>query len=305
MEKSSILYLDDTDDKSDSRLEKHSIVKTIESFDVRHITRENVDVMVSAIQDYFREHFPVKPELVNQIPDHLSVLSAEDYQRAYSEFSESHHINFDDNAGYYDLEKRKIIMNASAHRSAGTLFTDIFHESLHIVSILAGAGFSGKFAYPPELENDQEVIANIDVGMNTLIEGTTQLITLSHVIGNLGFDENEGMLDYEPECRVMHEVWFPFPKDDRLYAYFQTPLDEMRIDVEKLFEPEENRDKITSDYSTGVFADCIANLGISTEDMKAAIAKVDDSKNTEATLNDVHHSIEHFVARLGEKEKNV
>ena len=73
--------VDNTDSGVDLLDDKPEFVKKIESFDVHDLKPENIEFMNSIIQNTFKDYFPVDPELVDQIPSRMNLVSAEEYTR--------------------------------------------------------------------------------------------------------------------------------------------------------------------------------------------------------------------------------
>ena len=71
-------------------------VKKIESFDIDNITPENIQFMINTVQDYFLEHFPVKPELVSELPDRFCFMDEDEYVETATngEYGEKGYVDF-------------------------------------------------------------------------------------------------------------------------------------------------------------------------------------------------------------------
>ena len=204
---------------------KLDFVKKIESFDIKNLTPENIKFINNVIQDYFLENFPVDPELVKQIPEHVSVLTEEEYKKMQQELDRAE-IDLDEHPGFFDKKRNRVFINADWHTDMDSLFSHMFHESLHYVSINAGAGFAGPFSYPSEMEKSQELKDEVDKGVNTLIEGTTEYITHNEV-RRMGF--NVEFCGYLPEVMLMDAIYTPFSIDEMKQLYFQTSMEDLRI----------------------------------------------------------------------------
>ena len=274
--------------EAESTPEKPDFVKKIESFDMDNLTPENIEFMTKTIQDYFLENFPVKPELVSQFPNRISILDNTEYAKIRNELDIP-----EDNTGFYSSRYHKIFINQSAYKTPGGLFATMLHEALHFTSIGAGAGFTGEFddSTVPESYDPQ-----ITSGINTLVEGTTQLITYYTVTSGMGFDRTKDMESYDPECYIMDAVWWPFPRDERLHAYFQMSMDDLRNHINRVFTPNETDDD--TDIKNGAFVDCLYNLGLATENMTKAIESWEDTYNEgEEILKDIRHAIGYYIVQ--------
>lgn len=284
--------------------EKPDFVKKIESFDMKNLTKENIDFMTSAIQNRFLENFPVEPELVAKIPDHILVVDAKGYKSYFDERDTAPNVNIDGYVGFYDKKLDKMIINSDAHETPGTLFATLFHEGLHFVSMRQGAGFGNNFTYPTEIDDDAELSDKIDTGVQALIEGTTQLITFSNVIYGMGFDKHESMFSYEPEWRVMEAFWAPFSKESRFNAYFKNSMEDIRIGMEKQFKSEGH--EVDSEFSNGIFAECLARIGSATNRAKEALenwVKGGDPEEVKTVLDGVYEFADQLATHLGVKEE--
>lgn len=285
-----------------------NIVEKIEAFDINNITPENIEFMVNTIQDYFLDHFPVKPEIIKSIPDNLLILSQAEYvniQRG-REYGNKGYVNVDfiNTPSFYSKEDKKIYINLDHAKSLGLLFLSIFHECLHYSGDLAGASFNGNFLHPI-LGNDPSFIPDeIYAGQRVLEEGTVQYISLASVIDDIGFKPEDGMFGYEAERIIMTDIWAPFPYEDLLHLYFESSLDNLRLHIEQTFEPEETRNKITHTQGNGVFMDCLADLARAAQYMRDALdvlAKTGDRTDADTVMRDVHHAIGRYIVQ---KHKN-
>lgn len=278
-------------------------VKKIESFDIDNITPENIQFMINTVQDYFLEHFPVKPELVNELPDRFCFMDEDEYveKATNGEYGEKGYVDFNirKTQGYYNQKENKIYMNKSIFKNVESLFSSIFHESLHYTSIRAGAGFSGNFLQPVPDENDPlSTPEDVCTGLRALDEGTVQFITLHSVVDNMGFEPKDGMYGYDGERNVMQSIWDAFPPKTMLHLYFETPIDDIRLYIEKTFEPKETRDTITREWGNGVFCDCLRNLGIASRRMNKALNKfveTGDRTEPDEILSFVKHALGHYI----------
>ena len=283
--------VDNTDSGVDLLDDKPEFVKKIESFDVHDLKPENIEFMNSIIQNTFKDHFPVDPELVDQIPSRMNLVSAEEYTRL------SEDSGVDANLGYYNKRKDQIFINAEKHQTPGALFSTMFHESLHYVGIQSGAGMTGDFCYPFPGEGAEvdEMIYYLDKGMLTVVEGTTQLITQAYVLDFMGFTEQEQMITYEPEVQIMGTILGALPVEECLEAYFNTPMELLRVRIEDAFA-----DDYDPDNPTGLFADYVANIGEATEKIETALEswrENDDPEPVEAVLGDVRHAVGAYITR--------
>lgn len=283
----------DIEDNDEISAEKPEFVKKIEGFDVQKLTPENIDFMNSKIQEVFRENFPIDSELIDQIPDRMNLMSSEEFAHFYR----AEKLDSDEDLGFYSVKHNKILVNLEKHKTPGALFSTMFHESLHFASIQSGGGFHGDFIFPDPGEDAEaaEMMANLDRGVLTAVEGTTQLITQSYVLDYMGFTPQEQMMSYEPECQVMGTIWKPFSRDERLEAYFKTPMELLRIRVEDTFADDYDVDK-----PTGIFADCLMNIGIAAKNVDEALESWYRDRNpepVEGVLTSVKHAVGAFLVR--------
>ena len=278
-------------------IKKPESVKKIESFDVNNLSPENKKFMINTIQDYFLETFPAKPELVKQLPERISILDGDEYNKILHETEEDLADDVNNMRGFYSPKHNRVFINQSAHKSPGSLFATVFHESLHFVSLGAGSGLSGKFMCPPEIESQKETSEQIDNGLDTLKEGTTQLITLENVLNKMLFDADEDMFGYEPEGRIMEVAWGPFAEEEKLHAYFEMSMEDLRINIEKTFQTTETRNKINQNGTNGIFADCLAKLGTTTSEMRRALETWETGGDPEAVMQEVRRAVNYYVVR--------
>ena len=270
--------------------EKPDFVKKIESFDINNLSPENIEFMNHVIQDVFRENFPVDGEIIDRIPDRMRIVENEEFVRLLQDGEGDTDID----SGFYSSKLDQIVVNISMHHSPGALFSTMFHESLHFASINSGAGFDGGFSYPSLSEDEtDDFIAELDEGVFTMKEGTTHNITQAYVMDYLGFDPQPEMFGYEPECLVTDAIWGAFPREERMRAYFEAPLELLRIHVESAFEEDYDVDR-----PTGVFADCLVGVARATRQMKTALniwRENGDSKLIEDALRNVRHAVGLFI----------
>ena len=282
----------DKNGETNESVEKPDFVNQIESFDINNLSPENIEFMNHAIQDVFREHFPVSSELVDKIPAHMKIVDNEEFMRLRQETDE----DADMDLGFYSLKLDQMLINVSKHHTPGALFSTMFHESLHFASIQSGAGLSGGFCYPGLGEDEaDDLISELDEGVRAIVEGTTQNITHAYVVGYLGFDPQPQMFSYESEYQIANAIWEPFSREERMQAYFNTPLELLRIRVENAFKDDYDPDK-----PTGVFADCLVNVARATKQMDVALdtwRKNDNPEPVEDVLKSVRHAVGLFIVR--------
>ena len=285
-----------TDEKYE--INKPDFVKRIESFDVQDLTPENIEFMTSVIQNYFVENLPVRSELVEQLPEHINVIGTEEFMQIIKEHESSRNSNGfipTDPSGFYDEKLDKIFINGPVHTTPGGLFATMFHESLHFISAKNGAGFMGNFGWPDSFYEDKDTRFDIYKGINTLNEGTTQIITLKNIIDKMGFNEQSEMLGYAPEIEIMRAIWQPISDDEMLDAYLNRKMDEIRMHVERVFEPKETRDKINPTEGNGVFTLCLRDLGITTDRMYEAMENWGDGSDIKGVLDDIRHAVGQYI----------
>ena len=278
--------------ETNESVEKPDFVKKIESFDINNLSPENIEFMNHVIQDVFRDNFPVDGEIIDKIPDRMRIVENEEFVRLLQDGEGDNDID----SGFYSPKLDQIVVNISMHHSPSALFSTMFHESLHFASINSGAGFYGGFCYPGVGENEtDELIGELDEGVRVMREGMTHNITRAYVMDHLKFDSQPEMFGYEPECLVTDAIWGAFSRNERMQAYFEAPIELLRIRVESAFE--ENYDV---DRPNGVFADCLVNVARNTKQMSGALdswAKNGDPEPIEAILKDIRHAVGLFIVR--------
>lgn len=287
-------------DENEILIEKSDLAKQIESFDIHNLTPENIELMNHAIQDIFHEHFPVDSELIDKISNHMKIVDGEEFVRLRQETKE----DADMDLGFYSTQLDQMLINASKHNTPGGLFSTMFHESLHFVSIQSGAGLTGDFSYPDIGEEEtEELRGELDDGVRTMVEGTTQNITQAYILDYLGFNPQPEMFGYEPETQITSAIWEGFSRDDRLKIYFNTPLELLRVRFEDTFV--ENYDV---DRPTGEFANCLVDVSRAKKQMESALdswRKDGDPDPVEEVLSHVRHAVGFFImqdAKVNGKE---
>lgn len=272
---------------------KSEYAKNVELFDINNLTQENVEYMMQVIREYFKDTFPVKSELVDDILSHMMIVDDETFKKVLVE-SGREIDDVDLKFGFYDKKNNIGYINQDKHKTSGEIFVTIFHESLHAVSIGAGAGFKGDFVLPFGADNIEQKVA-IERGLITLIEGTTHYITLKNVIGNLGFDGTDNMLRYKAERSVMSEIWAAFSEEALYRAYFTTPIEEIRRYFDMTVAPDvQNREELKTDSSTtnGKFADFLMNIGKAADSTKKIL---DSGEENDEEMMKIHTDIMHAV----------
>ena len=288
----------DNPSEIDEPVEKPDFVKKIENFDLNNLPPENIEFMNHVIQDVFREHFPVNNELIDKIPDHMKIVDNEEFIRLLQEENE----DADTDRGFYSLKFNKMFVNISKHHTIGALFSTMFHESLHFVSIQSGAGLRGGFCYPSPTEGEtDDLISELDEGVRTMVEGTTQNITHAYLMDYLRFDPQPEMFSYEPEYQITNTIWGAFSREEKMQAYFNTPLELLRVRVESAFDENYDVDK-----PSGIFADCLVNVARATKQMKVALNSWRENDNPEPIediLKNVRHAVGLFIIREVEDKR--
>lgn len=279
-------------------LSKKELMEKIQSFDIKHLTHEDIGFMNRTIRSYFCDNFPVDDELMNQLEKRITILNADDYERTFGELCKDAEENFSDVLGFYSQVHGKIFINAPAHENTEQLFVTMFHESLHLASIETGGGFAGDWLclLPTEDEEAKDLMMTlIDTGRNTLIEGTTQLIVLASVVGDMGFDRTAVASDYISECAIMNAVWLPFSREEMMQAYFKMSIEDLRIQIEKTFTSKEERDKIDEEKGNGLFTKYLYSLGLATENMNEALWNPEDDGGVEDILREVRNLVAAYI----------
>lgn len=276
----------------DDPIEKPDFVRKIENFDLKNLTPENIELMNRTIQNVFREHFPVDDELIDEIPDHMTIVDSEEFMHLRKEANEDAEMDL----GFYSLKLDQMLINLSKHQTPGALFATMFHESLHYVSMNSGAGLSGGFCYPDVGEDELDSLTDeLDAGICAIVEGTTQNITQAYVVDHMGFDPHPQMFGYEPEYQITNAIWGAFSREERMQAYFDTPLELLRVRIESAFENDYDVDN-----PTGLFADCLVNIARTVKRMETVLnswRENDNSEPIEKVLEDVRHAVGLFVVR--------
>ena len=91
-----------TGDTEDS-IEKPDFVREIESFDLNNLPQENIELVNRTIQNVFREHFPVDDALIDEIPDHMTIVDSEEFMRLRKEANEDAEMDL----GFYSLKRQE------------------------------------------------------------------------------------------------------------------------------------------------------------------------------------------------------
>ena len=261
--------------------EKPDFVKEIESFDMNNLSPENVEFMTNVIQGYFLDNFPVEPQLVNELAGRIEIVDEDDDDDVDNDGPV-------DKAGRYDAESKKIIIDRSKHETIGDLFNTMFHESLHYVSIGAGAGLKGVFKRSDEIDEDDELFQLMRRGGISLMEGTTHMITLSSVVGDMGFDDCEHMDGYSVERSIAKKIWWSMPEPiDAMYdAYFKTSLESIGDRIDKMF-------------GHNAFAGCLINIGFITNEVNRITDEEEVDKEALAEIaKDIERAVKAYVERL-------
>ncbi|MBO7131821.1 hypothetical protein J6V85_00955 [Candidatus Saccharibacteria bacterium] len=278
--------------------EKPDFVKTIESFDVHNLTPENIEFMTNVIQDYFREYFPVRPDLLDQLPSRIVVQNADSYRKTHESIEDNPKIDISEMTGFYNSKLNKIFINADIHETAGSLFSTMFHESLHFVSVGNGAGFSGGHYLCPDVINEtDELYTLVGIGQHTLSEGTTQIITLRSVLGDMGFDEHEQMFGYGPEIEIMNTIWQPIDTSEMLHAYFEMSMEDLRIHIESILKLNEDNEEIDDGEPNGLFAGSLVNLGEAMNYLEEALNNENPKKDLAEIFTDARHAVGYYIVR--------
>lgn len=239
----------------DSGSEKPEIAKKIEAFDIKNLTPENIEFMSRTIQDYFRENYPVQPELVDQLPERLTILGASEFVEKQIELSGRRDRSV---RGFYDSSVNKMFLNKDAFEDSEDLFHAMVHESLHFTSIGAGAGINSGFIAPRRFWESDDLLSQLKGGLTVVREGTTELITMN-ALGNMGF-QISNYQPYQSERLIMDAIWSYFSPRYVKHVYFEVPVENLRVHIEKLFASDEERSENSVDGSNGIFADYLCRF---------------------------------------------
>lgn len=288
-----------------------NIVEKIKAFDINNITPENIEFMVTAIQDYFSSRFPVKPEIIKSIPDNLLILNQAEYtdlqkRRGYGNKGCAY-TDFANTTGFYAQDDKKMYINVEHAKSPESLFMSIFHECLHYSSDSAGAICAGGFLHPIIGDDPLFIPDEIYAGLRVLEEGTVQYIALTSVIDDIGLKPEDNMYSYEAERIIMTDIWSILSFEELLHLYFETSLEDVRLHIEKTFEPEETRDRITHTRGNGVFMDFLADLARAAQHMRDALdtlKNTGDRTSADAVMENVHRAIWRYIAQKHKNSKS-
>lgn len=277
---------------------KSDYARNIELFDIKNLTPENIEYMTQVIREYFKATFPIKPELIDDILEHTKVVDEETFKKALEESGRIVE-DVDLKYGFYDKKSNLGYINQNKHRTSGELFVTLFHESLHAVSIGAGAGFKGNFVIPFSYDDLEQRIA-MERGMIALIEGTTHYITLKNVIGNMGFEGTENMFRYKAERSIMSRIWEAFPEELMYRAYFVTPMEELRHYFDMTVAADDaKREEIKADRekTNGQFVKFLIDIGLATDRAKKLLESgAEDEEASTEIYNDIMRAVEYFLA---------
>ncbi len=275
---------------------KSDYARNIELFDIKALTPENIEYMMQVIREYFTATFPVKPELVNSILEHMKIVDDDTFKAALAESGRIVE-DVDLKYGFYDKKNNIGYINQDKHHTSGELFVTIFHESLHATSIGAGAGFRGEFVLPFSYDDLEQRIA-MERGLIALIEGTTHYITLKNVIGSMGFEGTENMFRYKAERSIMSRIWEAFPEEMMYQAYFMTPIEELRRYFDMTVASDDRKSEIESDSNetNGRFVEFLVNIGIATDKAKKLLENgTEDEEASTKIHNDIMHAVGYFL----------
>lgn len=276
---------------------KPDFVKKIESFDVHNLRPEDIEYMHQVIGEFFVNKYSVRPELAAEIPSHTRMLSNEEFRAKVLEKDSEAEDDLDDLTGFYNEKDDCIYINMDYYDSPVELFSTMTHEGLHFVSLRNDAGFGGYFAAPESLQEKEEMVYYARKGLISVAEGTTQMLAWD-ALEEMGFTDNMAS-GYLPEVMVMRAVYGALPENMEKQLYFNTPMEDLRMTIEETFAPE-YRETIRTGGVSGVFCDCLANIGIVVENMEIALND-DDGDEAMALQDDIVSAIEFFK---NERNKN-
>ena len=277
--------------------EKTETVKELESYDIKNLTPDNMERINGIIQDYLLENYPVNPELVAQIPEHLELLGADEFKEAYMKDPNNDERNVKYCPGFYAPDLDKILINIAGIDETNMFMSTMFHESLHFVSLKNGAGFGGNdFLLPDGMEDDDMG----PIGQHTLIEGTTQIFARMATF-DLGFEDSESMRGYPAEIQVMGNIFDLLPEGMLEKLYFDMPMDDIRIHIESAFESEESQAKISYDTTNGVFGMILHDVGFVTLKMQEALDSWDETPSVGEVVDDIERLVRYYY----KQEENV
>lgn len=197
----------------------------------------------------------------------------------------------EDLTGFYNEELEQIFINQDFYDTPDRLFATMLHESLHYVSMQAGAGYGGYFSYSVDIGDNPDTIATIKNGVDTLVEGTTQEITWNKM-RQMGFEDKEDY-GYIPKIRVMQTIYSFLSEDEKMKLYYRVPMEGIRVRLDELFGGEQG----------STLLNCLYNIGVAAENMEIAL-DFEDKDGEEELKEDIKRSMTYFFEELN-KEDNV
>ena len=286
--------LDNSDDNSEQvgESDKTDIVKRIELIDTHNLSQEDVDFMLTTIQDSLKTDAYIDEELVERIPAHMTLLPGDEFTAKLMELDKGKTTeDAEDLTGFYNEELEQIFINQDFYDTPDRLFATMLHESLHYVSMQAGAGYGGYFSYSVDIGDNPDTIATIKNGVDTLVEGTTQEITWNKM-RQMGFEDKEDY-GYIPKIRVMQTIYSFLSEDEKMKLYYQVPMEGIRVRLDELFGGEQG----------STLLNCLYNIGVAAENMEIAL-DFEDKDGEEELKEDIKRSMTYFFEGLN-KEDNV
>lgn len=289
--------LEEIANKSAETREKPDYVKKIESFDMGHLDHEQIEFMVSTVQNYFKENFPIKQELIDELPGKISILGKEEYTAKLMELTngELSEEEIEDNMGFYNEQHDIILIRSSEEDTPDSLFGRLFHECLHSVSLKAGAGFSSRFLFNENTEVTEESIY-ASLGSNDFIEGATQLIAYQSIYDDMGFDMTPYRdWSYKSERKIVETVMQPFGQQFLHHLYFETPTETVAQKIEEYIAFAKGTE---TDPTYKEFIRIYANIHAATEKLDQAYYENQDDNEAAEVITAMKRSVGHFMLTM-------
>lgn len=300
--------------KTEQLDDRSEFIKRLEAIDPKNLSPKDEKFLYDSVQDYFIKNFPVDQELVDRIPQEVSILDQKAYLEEFYKDEQRNRAEQDEALecpayGFYDEIDDHCYVNADSARNAAHLFSTIFHECLHFISINQGAGFNiTPYMQPDEINqlnniSEEEKQRYTDEASVVLVEGATKIIEQTS-LDDMGLDisEDDG---YIPEIQIMTILSEAITKsyEQFLDAYFRKSTEDIRKIIELNLLPKDERANYEyGNIPTGEFAACLINIGAASESMKNFYFKEDRQSYFEV-LNNVDAAAQYYV-NLAEENRD-
>lgn len=291
--------------------DRPDFVKKLDEIDVHNLSPEDEKFLYDSVQNFFMENFPVDKELVDKIPEKTVILNHEDYMKEYCR-TEPNPRKENPPVGFYDVPLDKNFIDNDAAVNATDLFSTIFHESLHFVSISQGAGFEVKnFKELDDLSflgddiSEDEIKHYAKKASECVTEGATKL--LEHIsLEDMGIDTSQDG-GYMPHVHIMDKVIHATVESYEQFvnAYFHKNTEDFRKEIELTLLPDDKKAEFENgEIPTGEFTRCLFNIGKALDEMEYFSS---EEVNDPDSYNEVYSAVcdaTQYYANLKEEKKN-